>query len=216
MVEYRGGERRRKSEEKSQHRRALDDAGADRRSQAARERMDEGARKAVTGRALLHQSDTLWLRARSSCNCATCFTLWRQELSTDSVDNPVDFSCKKISRPSKKCREIGGDHKLSTPARRSRFSRVPVRLWKAAAWICAIGVGAPVVSGRTPIPVAPEPRRAGAGHSLHLTTSTGIVVWVSTFCVSLPMRKPDMPRRPCDAITIRSQCCSRAIRMMAS
>src|SRR5450759_3737150 len=49
MVEYRGGERRRKSEEKPQHRGALDDAGADRRSKAARERMDECARKAVTG-----------------------------------------------------------------------------------------------------------------------------------------------------------------------
>src|SRR5689334_4691045 len=36
------------------------------------------------------------------------------------------------------------------------------------------------------------------------STSTGISLCVSTLCVSLPSSTPEMPRRPCDAMQIRS------------
>ena len=48
------------------------------------------------------------------------------------------------------------------------------------------------------------------------TTSTGTLEWVSTFWVSLPSRKPDRPRRPCDDITIRSHLSFAAVLTMAS
>ena len=43
------------------------------------------------------------------------------------------------------------------------------------------------------------------------TTSTGIFVCVSTFWVSLPSSSAETPRRPCEAITIRSQSCLRGM-----
>lgn len=36
-------------------------------------------------------------------------------------------------------------------------------------------------------------------------TRTGVLLWVRTFCVSLPSRSPAMPRRPCEAMKIKSQ-----------
>src|SRR5690606_23450941 len=36
-------------------------------------------------------------------------------------------------------------------------------------------------------------------------TSTGMLEWVRTFWVTLPTSRPLTPRRPCEAITIRSQ-----------
>ena len=36
-------------------------------------------------------------------------------------------------------------------------------------------------------------------------TSTGTLLCVSTFCVSLPISSACRPRRPCDAIMIKSQ-----------
>ena len=47
------------------------------------------------------------------------------------------------------------------------------------------------------------------------TTRTGTVEWVNTFCVSLPSTKPDTPRRPCEAITIKSHCLSFAASTIA-
>ena len=41
------------------------------------------------------------------------------------------------------------------------------------------------------------------------------VVWASTFCVSLPSKKPSTPRRPCEAMTIRSHGSRAAVSMMA-
>ena len=46
-------------------------------------------------------------------------------------------------------------------------------------------------------------------------TSTGIVVCVRTFCVSLPSSMACIPRRPCEAIMIKSQPRATAVSMMA-
>lgn len=61
----------------------------------------------------------------------------------------------------------------------------------------------------------PEPPPA-PGRRFQRSTSTGTVLWPSTFQVSLPISRPARPPRPRDAITIRSHCCSRAVRTMAS
>ena len=52
---------------------------------------------------------------------------------------------------------------------------------------------------------APRPQHACAAPQR--TTSTGSVLCVSTFCVSLPSSSALTPRRPCEAITMRSQPC---------
>ena len=49
----------------------------------------------------------------------------------------------------------------------------------------------------------------------HLTTSTGTVECVRTFCVSLPRIIPVTPRRPCEAMTMRSQPLALAVSTMA-
>ena len=48
------------------------------------------------------------------------------------------------------------------------------------------------------------------------TTSTGRVVWVRTFIVSLPRSMAETPRRPCEAMTIKSHRLASAISMMIS
>src|SRR5512137_279891 len=48
------------------------------------------------------------------------------------------------------------------------------------------------------------------------TTSTGSLLWVNTFCVSLPSSSADTPRRPCDAMTIASHFCFLAALRIAS
>jgi len=47
-------------------------------------------------------------------------------------------------------------------------------------------------------------------------TSTGILEWVSTFCVSLADQKPRTPLRPWEAIIMRSHPFCSATRIMAS
>ena len=47
-------------------------------------------------------------------------------------------------------------------------------------------------------------------------TSTGIVLWMRTLWVSLPNSSPRMPRRPWEAITMRSQPIWLAVLMIAS
>lgn len=56
--------------------------------------------------------------------------------------------------------------------------------------------------------------RAGVSH--HRYTSTGIFECVSTFRVSLPTSRALIPRRPCDAMKIRSQPFSSAALMINS
>ena len=46
-------------------------------------------------------------------------------------------------------------------------------------------------------------------------TRTGVLECVSTLTVSLPRTRADMPRRPCEAITIRSHCRDLAVSMIA-
>jgi hypothetical protein len=46
-------------------------------------------------------------------------------------------------------------------------------------------------------------------------TSTGMLVCVSTFFVSLPISIAVKPRQPCDAITIKSQFLDVAVSMIA-
>jgi hypothetical protein len=46
-------------------------------------------------------------------------------------------------------------------------------------------------------------------------TSTGIPECVSTFTVTLPKTMPEIPRRPCEAMTTRSQPFDLAVSMMA-
>jgi hypothetical protein len=48
------------------------------------------------------------------------------------------------------------------------------------------------------------------------TTTTGVVLWVSTFTVSLPSTTAETPRRPCDAITIASHPLALAVSMIAT
>ena len=48
------------------------------------------------------------------------------------------------------------------------------------------------------------------------TTITGSLLCVSTFCVSLPSSTAEMPRRPCEAITIASHLCFFAAARIAS
>src|SRR5262249_18310322 len=50
----------------------------------------------------------------------------------------------------------------------------------------------------------------------HRTTSTGTFEWVSTLAVSLPSSTLERPRRPWDAITMRSHFCLRAAAMICS
>jgi hypothetical protein len=49
----------------------------------------------------------------------------------------------------------------------------------------------------------------------HRWTSTGILECVSTLTVSLPRTIAAMPRRPCEAITMRSQPFDSAVSMIA-
>ena len=49
----------------------------------------------------------------------------------------------------------------------------------------------------------------------HRCTSTGILQWVRTLTVSLPSTIADMPWRPCEAMTIRSQSFDPAVSMIA-
>ena len=49
----------------------------------------------------------------------------------------------------------------------------------------------------------------------HRWTSTGILQWVRTFTVSLPSAIAEMPWRPCEAITIRSQPFDPAVSIIA-
>src|SRR5262249_994263 len=53
------------------------------------------------------------------------------------------------------------------------------------------------------------------GQMLHRWTSTGILQWVRTFSVSLPRTIAEMPWRPCEAMTIRSQPFHSAVSMIA-
>jgi hypothetical protein len=46
-------------------------------------------------------------------------------------------------------------------------------------------------------------------------TSTGILQWVRTFTVSLPRTIAEMPWRPCEAMTIKSQAFEPAVSMIA-
>jgi hypothetical protein len=46
-------------------------------------------------------------------------------------------------------------------------------------------------------------------------TSTGILLWVRTFAVSLPSSSADSPRLPCEAMTMRSHLFERAVPMIA-
>ena len=62
-------------------------------------------------------------------------------------------------------------------------------------------------------PAAVQRPRAPA---VQRTTSTGSVLCVSTFCVSLPSSSALTPRRPCEAITMRSQPCALAWSRIAS
>ena len=64
--------------------------------------------------------------------------------------------------------------------------------------------------------VAPGLHNASACDAAYRTTSTGMLEWVNTFCVSLPSTTADTPRRPCDAITIKSHRLSFAAWTMAS
>jgi hypothetical protein len=48
----------------------------------------------------------------------------------------------------------------------------------------------------------------------HLQMRTGMLVCVTTLCVSLPITRAEIPRRPCEAMTIRSQPFSLAVRMI--
>lgn len=57
--------------------------------------------------------------------------------------------------------------------------------------------------------------RARARQAFLRYTSTGVVECASTFCVWLPSTTAAMPRRPCEAMAIRSQWRSRAVSMMA-
>ena len=72
------------------------------------------------------------------------------------------------------------------------------------AWL-AVGLGVVVLvlrlHARRPLtPAAPRGARGQASRELYLTTSTGMLECVSTFCVSLPSSSADTPRRPCEAI----------------
>ena len=53
------------------------------------------------------------------------------------------------------------------------------------------------------------------GREAHRWTSTGILEWVSTLTVSLPRMMAEMPWRPCDAMTIRSQPFDPAVSIIA-
>ena len=52
------------------------------------------------------------------------------------------------------------------------------------------------------VPAANDARPAPAARQRK--TSTGIALWVRTFCVSLPRTTPAKPRRPCEAMQMRS------------
>lgn len=47
-------------------------------------------------------------------------------------------------------------------------------------------------------------------------TSTGMLLCVRTFTVSLPRTIADIPRRPCEAMTMRSQLLPSAVSMIAA
>lgn len=51
--------------------------------------------------------------------------------------------------------------------------------------------------------------------SPHRTTNTGMVVCASTFTVSLPSTMAEIPRRPCEAMAIRSHPLDVAVSMIA-
>ena len=67
--------------------------------------------------------------------------------------------------------------------------------------------------GLGPIAQMPLERLALLGGQRH--TSTGILLWVRTFAVSLPSNSADRPRLPCDAMTMRSHLFERAAPMIA-
>ena len=52
-------------------------------------------------------------------------------------------------------------------------------------------------------------------HAAHRCTSTGILQCVRTLTVSLPRTIAEMPWRPCEAMTIRSQFFNCAVSMIA-
>jgi hypothetical protein len=68
---------------------------------------------------------------------------------------------------------------------------------------------------RGAIPAPPHQGLTLTTHSQR-TTSTGRVVWVRTFIVSLPRSMAETPRRPCEAMTIKSHRLASAISMMIS
>jgi hypothetical protein len=58
-------------------------------------------------------------------------------------------------------------------------------------------------------------RKSSCRNAAHRWTSTGILQCVRTLTVSLPRTSAEMPCRPCEAITIRSQSFDSAVSMIA-
>ena len=89
-------------------------------------------------------------------------------------------------------------------------------MFTAIVTLCAPSSGASILRWEIPAIAMNRLKKPAAVDSCQRYTSTGTLQCVSTLAVSLPNSNPANPRRPCDAIKIRSQALSSAALMMPS
>ena len=92
--------------------------------------------------------------------------------------------------------------------------------WRTTSELTAVRVKGPIATPAKRLPASGRKclilgERARLETTGHRWTSTGTLQWVRTLTVSLPSTIAEIPWRPCEAITIRSQTFDAAVSMIA-